>query len=62
MDGLSPEGVQRQDPCPIQCRGNMVIPGFGGVILGLSLSNVLPGKLPLLGVQGRRLSSKSVCH
>lgn len=49
----SPDSVQRQDPCQIQHRGNVVVLGFGGVILGLSLGDVLQGKLPLSGVQGK---------
>lgn len=58
----SPDSGQRQDPCQIQRRGNVVVLGFGGVILGLSLGDVLQGKLLLSGVQGKRLSSKSLCH
>jgi len=46
-----PNTAQRQ-------RGHTGLWRGGGAILGLSLSNVLQGKFPLLGVQGRRLSSE----
>lgn len=34
----------------------------GGVLLGLSSGSILQSQLPPLGVQGRRPSSKSLCH
>lgn len=53
---------QPPDSCQIQLRGKGVRLHIGGVLLGLSLSNILQGRLPPLGVHGRRPSSKSLCH
>lgn len=63
-DVPNPEGARNQPPDSrqIQLRGKGVRLHIGGVLLGLSLSNILQGWLPLLGVQGRRPSSKSLCH